>query len=184
MNARKNNLRKIKTTKGFTLIELIIYLAIVSVIVNTLVLFAWNVIGQGSKGNRQQEVYSAAMFLSEKIKYEIRNADDINTASSDFGINLAANAGKKISLKATGANDPIIFDVLSDQARIKRGVNASVPLNPTGTKITDLTFINFSSGTGTTKSIQFTLTVTALNPSAGNVYETTSIESSAEVRSH
>lgn len=182
---KKNTLKfSGKTSRGFTLVELLVYLAIVSFLINSFVVFALNIINLGSKSNRQEEVYSTAALMSEKIKYEIRNGDDINTSSSDFDINLASNPGKKISLAASGSDNPILIDVSGGQARISRGGTLPVSLNPVRTAITDLTFTNLSSIDGLTKHLKFTLTVVALDPSPGNVFENTSLESSAELRSH
>lgn len=171
-------------SRGFTLIELLIYLAIVSVVINTLIILAINLIGLGSKSNRQGDVQSATQFIFGKIKYEVRNASDINSSSSDFGLNLAANPGKKISLAESGVDNPVVFDVLNGQARISRGGATPIPLNPVGTTVSDLSFTNLSSGDGLTKQLKFTLTITASTPSPGNIFESMAVESSAELRSH
>lgn len=173
-----------RLSQGFTLIELLIYLAIVSIVINTLIILAINLIGLGSKSNRQGDVQSATQFISGKIKYEVRNASDINVSSSDFGLNLAANPGRKISLAESGASNPVVLDVLNGQARISRGGAVPILLNPAGTAVSDLSFTNLSSGDGLTKQLKFTLTIIASNPSPGNVYETLTVESSAELRSH
>ncbi|HLC43849.1 MAG TPA: prepilin-type N-terminal cleavage/methylation domain-containing protein [Patescibacteria group bacterium] len=183
-------MNKIKCAKfrsgkqGFTLIELLVYLTIVSVVVNTLIIFSIDLIKLKLKSSQQQAVSATAATVAGKIKYEIRNAADLNLSSSDFGLNLADNPTKKISLAQTGADDPTIFDVSDGSLRIARGVSAPAVLNPTGTRISDLTFTNLSSADGSTKQLKFTLTVTAVTPSPGNIYETISLESSAELRSH
>lgn len=173
-----------RSSSGFTLIELLIYLTIVSVVLNTLIIFALNVMNLGAKNRRAEDVASTAVLIAEKIKYEIKNADDINTGSSNFGVNLATNPGTKISLKQSGANDPTVFDVSAEMARITRGNSSPVSLNPPGTEISDLTFTNLSSADGLTKQLKFTLIVMSSAPSSGNVFEKTSLESSVELRSH
>src|SRR3989344_7372816 len=78
------NLRlKIIGEKGFTLIELILYMALVSIVLTAIVPFAWNIIGGGVKSSAQQEVFSQARFVSERIKYEIRNASGITSVRSE-----------------------------------------------------------------------------------------------------
>lgn len=81
--------------KGFTLIELILYVALVSMIFATLVPFAWNIINGGVKVGVEQEVYSQARYLSERIKKEIRDAASVSVCSSSelYLINpVAANS--------------------------------------------------------------------------------------------
>lgn len=176
------SIKKIKKLKAFTLIELIIYLTIVSIIVNTFVLFAWNIISRGEKNDRQEEVSSAAMLLSSKIKYEIRNAQDINVSSSDFGVNLANNPNKKITLEENETSNPIVFDVVNGEVRIARGTGDPVSIISNGVKIDNLTFTNSSSVDGLTKNLNFTLSVISRSPSVGNVFESVNLESSAELR--
>src|SRR3990167_10720956 len=94
-------MRKLKTDRGFTFIEIILYVSIVSIILVALVPFAWNVIGGSVKSSAEQEVNSQARFISERIKYEVRNADGINSV-----------AAASISLDPPGtSNDPTIIDL-------------------------------------------------------------------------
>jgi Tfp pilus assembly protein PilE len=176
-----------KNSLGLTFIEIILYVAIVSLLVTTLIPFAWNIIGSGEKSANQQEVFSQARFMSERLKYEIRNAVNINTGSSNFGSNLAVTPGNQLSLKETTANDPTIIDVSSGLLRIKQGAASAIALNSNDTKVTNLTFTNYTSSDNKTKQVGFTLTLSANYSSAGNRQEyqvTTTIESSAELRSN
>jgi competence protein ComGC len=173
-----------QTQKSFTLIELLLYLAIVTVVLTSLVLFAWNIIETGAKSGNQEMVTSEAKMLSEKIGYQIRNANDINIASSNFGVNLATTPGNKISLANNAPNNPTLIDALNGQARITLGASAAVTLNSTNTNLTNLTFINYTSVDGKTKNLQYTLTLQSKYPSHGNVYESVTLENAAEVRSH
>src|SRR4051812_5118004 len=53
---------------GFTLIELILYIVLLTMMLTTLIPFAWNVIEGGVKVSVEQEVYSQARYVSERIK--------------------------------------------------------------------------------------------------------------------
>lgn len=164
--------------------ETLIYMTIVSFIVTSLVLVCWNIISSGAKSTRQQEAYSSARLLAEKLKYEIRNADGINISSSDFDVNLADETGKKISLVTIAPNDPILIDVVDGQARITLGASTPIALTPDNINVTDLTFTNYSSVDGKTKNIGFVLTISNKNPSTGNIFESSTIKSSVELRSN
>lgn len=174
---------KTSTRKGFTLFETLIYMTVVSIIVTSLVLLCWNIISAGEKNVRQQEVYGSARLLAEKIKYKIRNADHIN-ATSDFDVNLAGDSSKKISLSYAAPNNPTLINVVSGQARVTLGAASPVFLTPDNFTVTELTFTDYSSSDGKTKNIGFTLTITNKNPSIGNIYESSTIKSSAELRSN
>lgn len=169
--------------RGFTLIELLLYLAISSGVLVSLVLFAWNVIDTGAKNARQDDVYASARYISERLKYEIRKASDINVASSNFALDLATNAGQ-LSLASATPNDPTIIDVDNNTLRIKQGAAAVIELNSPMVKINSLIFENYSTVDSKSKHVVFTISVEAANPSPGNKYENATIESSAELRSH
>lgn len=173
---------KLNTKRGATIIELLLYMSILSFFLIALVLFALNIIQGGSKSNNESHTYADARYLSERIKYEIRNASDIQTANSNFGVNLATTAGSKLTLTAASPNNPTVIDVSSGRARIALGATSAVELNSNMVNVTDLTFTNYS-GTNT-KNISFTLTVQATSPSKGNIKETTTLRSSVELRSN
>jgi prepilin-type N-terminal cleavage/methylation domain-containing protein len=176
---KKNKMR------GFTLIELLLYSAIVSIIVTPITLIGLIVVGNSQKSAAQQEVFSAGKYLSELINFEIRNCNDINIASSNFGSNLALNAGQKLSLANTVPNNPTEFDVLNGKVRIKKGVAAAVELNSMDTKVTNLTFTNYTSADNKTKNVSYVLTIQSAYSGARQEYMATiSAQSSAEVRSN
>lgn len=162
--------------KGFTFIEIILYVSIVSIILVALVPVAWNVIGGSVKSSAQQEVFSQARLISERIKYEIRNADGVNSV-----------AATSISLDPPGtSNDPTIIDLSGGKIRIKLGVAAAVDLNSSDTSITSLTFTNYTSGDNKTKHIQFVFTIDDNFGSSRQEYDVPvqTIEGSAELRSN
>lgn len=169
-----------KFSSGFTFLELLIYIAIVTVVLSSLVQFAWSVIGNGIKSNTEQEVYAAARYVSERIKYEIRNANGINTGTSVFGTNPGT-----LSLIQDAPNDPTIINVVGGKVQIKRGAATAVNLHSNDTIVTDLTFTNYTSVDNKTKHIAFTITIQSNYGSVRQEYqETISLRSSAEIRSN
>lgn len=175
-------MKKIKTN-GFTLLELILYMGIVTIILSAIIPFAWNVIESGAKSGVQEEVYDQGRFISEKIEQEIRNAQDISLSTSNFDLNLAANPGKKLSIIEFGGTTTI-FDVQNGKVRITQGANPPVNLNSNDTNVTDLTFTNYSSADSKTKNIDFTLTVQDSNNSSQSYSASISLRGDAEVRSN
>ena len=65
--------------KGFTLIELIIYIAIISIILTFTFGYAWNVIYGGVKTASYREVQQNGRLAMEKIARVIRDGQDPNT---------------------------------------------------------------------------------------------------------
>ncbi|MEK7571212.1 MAG: type II secretion system protein [Patescibacteria group bacterium] len=166
-----------KFQRGFTYIEIIIYVAILTIMLTTLIPFAWNIIEGGAKSTTQQEVFANARFISERIKYEIRNATGINSVSST-AISLTT---------ATSATNPTVIDLSSGNVRITQGTGSTVNLNSPDTTVSNFTFTNYTSSDNKTKHIQFTFTLNANYAGAGTRQEynaSTTIEGSAEVRSN
>jgi len=176
MTNSKFRIYNLEFSDGFTFIEIILYVSIVSIVLAALVPVAWNVIGGSAKSSAQQEVFSQTRFISEKIKYEIRNADSINSV-----------AATSLSLDPPGtANDPTIIDLSGGKLRIKLGAASAVDLNSTDTTITSLTFTDYTSADTKTKHVQFVFTIDDNFGSTRQEYDVPAqtIEGSAELRSN
>lgn len=164
-----------KTEYGFTLIELILYMAIVTIVMGALIPFAWSVIGGSVKSSVEQEVSSQARFVSERIKYEIRNANAISSISA---LSIDLN---------TDTNATTVIDLSGEKVRIKYGAGGTpVNLNSNDTKVTSLAFTDYGSADGKTKHIQFTFTIDDNYTGSRQEYNAPAInmESSAELRSN
>lgn len=167
---------EMKNGAGFTFIELIIYMAIVTIMLTAIIPFAWNVIGGGVKSATQQEVFSAARAISERIKYEIRNASGINSVSPT-----------QISLATPfTATNPTVIYLNRGFIHLTQGAGSPIYLNSNNASVSALTFTNYTSSGNTTKNIGFSLTISASY--SGTVRQefkaTTTVSSSAELRSN
>lgn len=67
---------------GFTLIEVILYLGIVSIFMVGMTTFAWDVIYGREKATLQLEVEQSARMTMSRIAYETRRAKDFNLVSA------------------------------------------------------------------------------------------------------
>src|SRR3989344_1407650 len=126
-----------KNQRGFTFIELILYVAIVTIILSAIVPFAWSAIETGVKSAVQQEVNSQARYVSERIKYEIRNSSGITS------INSPPNS---ISLTNFSPDTTTIIDLSSGKVRINKNGTGAIDLNSANTVINSLTFTDYTSG--------------------------------------
>jgi Tfp pilus assembly protein FimT len=170
-----NNMNKNKYQKGFTFVELLLYLGILTIMLSALVPFAWNIIGSGSKSNTQEEVFSQARFISQRINYEIRSASGINSVSPT-SLSLATSVS---------ATNPTVIDLSAGKIRIKQGTGAVVNLNSDDSTVSTLQFANYSSPDGKTKNINYLFTLNSAYDSVRQEFsETTTISSDAELRSN
>lgn len=161
------------TEKGFTFIETILYMAIIVVMLSSLIPFALNVIEGASTSSIQQEISSNARYVSERIKYEIRNASGINSIST-------ASA----SLSETNALlNPTVITWTYPNVTLTQGATSAVNLNSTDTIISSFAFTNNSSTDFKTKNVSFLFTAKSASSSAiANFQSNVTIESSAELR--
>ncbi len=160
---------------AFTLIELILYVALTAMILLAVVPFAWTTIETGVKSSVQQEVNTNARFISERIKYEIRSASGINSVGPT-SISLAT---------ATPATNPAVIDLSGGNIRIQQGVASPVALNSTNTVVNSLTFTNYTSLDTKTKHVGFVMTLAASYAPVRQEYQdSVVVASSAEVRSN
>lgn len=124
--------------KGFTLIELIIYIAILATILVVITGFLWLIVLDNIKGISYQEVQQNGRFALDKINREIKKATGINnppSGNSDVSLDLAM---------ADPDLDPTIFEVESGKLKITQGNNQSYYLTTDQTTITNLQFTNLS----------------------------------------
>lgn len=165
---------------GFTFIELLIYIAVVALVMTSMMQLAWNAIGAGLKNSKLAEVHVNARYISERIKYEIRNANGINTGSSTFGSSPGV-----LSLSQTAPNDPTVIDLSGGNVRIKQGAGATVNLNASATQVTSLIFTNYTSADNLTKNVSFSLTIQSNYSGQRFEYkESVSLKGDAELRSN
>lgn len=178
-------IKEVKNGAGFTFIEAILYVAIVSIMLTALIPFAWNIVEGGSKSSVQQEVSSNGRFISERIKYEIRNASGINTG---VGETDCASASKVISLSNSNPSlDPtvITYDNINYKVTIRQGTGVTDDLNSSDVKVTNFSCSNNTSGDNKTKNISFSFTVSqAYTGSRQDFKSSMTVQGSAEVRTN
>lgn len=160
--------------KGFTFIELILYVSIVTIMLTAIVPFGWSTVTSGVKSSVQQEVYTQARFVSEKLKQEIRQASGITIVNPN-----------SISLTNFSPDTTTVIDLISQKVRINKNGTVAVNLNSDDTNVTSLVFTNFSSLDQKTKHIGFTFTIASNYSGQRQEYnETVTLQGSAEVRSN
>lgn len=163
------------TDRGFTFIELILYVSILTIMLSVIIPFAWDVIGGSIKSSAQQEVNTQARYLSERIKYEIRNALNVNVLGNSLII---------LSTSNPATNPTYIFRTGNNLLIMQGNGSSQIMLHSANTKLSYWNVNNYSSADGKTKNVQFTFTLeTAFNSSNQKYIASTTVEADAEVRS-
>jgi len=139
--------------KAFTLIELILYVALISIFITGAILFVWDLIYSEVKSNVEQEVNQNLRFVSKRVLYEIRNSSGINSVSAN-SISLSNSDSSK---------NPTVIDVSSNRIRIGQGNSGDCPiatpcfLTPSSL-VSNITFEDLSSGSDSL-NINFSVSV-------------------------
>lgn len=169
--------------KGFSLIELIIYVAVLGIVISLLTLFVFNLINVQAKIRIGRDVLENSQRAMEIMLWEIRRAQNIYSSTSFFG----SHPGQ-LSLK-TAKNTPFGEEItyldfyLDENSRLclkREGVEAEA-LTTENIKINNLSFSRLTTSGG--ESIRIELSAAYNNPSGKIAYQaTTTLVSSANLR--
>lgn len=154
---------------GFTLVELIIYIALISVFITSSIYFAWDVIYGREKANQEQVVAQSARIALEKIAKEIRSAKDVQSISPG-----------QLVLDKGGSTTAI--ELSSGVIRISPSGLGPYNLTSNQVRVTDLSFTDLS--TSNAKSLKVTIKLEQSSQvSVGQLKAETLVETSVELNS-
>lgn len=131
--------------QGFTLIEVLVYMALVAFIIGGTLLAVFQIIQASSVAAKDLTLESEANFLLRKLSWAF---------NGDVIINLPATGslGSVLSLtKIDYANNPVVFDISGHSIRIKEGICAGCifhELNSDYVNVASLSFEHLSAVNG------------------------------------
>lgn len=159
-------MKKNHSQSGFTIIELLLYVAISSVILLVISLFLQTLLESRIKNQTIAEVEQQGLQVMQMITQTARNAEAITSPAQ------GASAATLTLDVITVANDPTIFDLASGVIRITEGTGSAVSLTNSRITASSLTFQNLSL-TSTPGTIRIQFTLTHVNPEGRNEYSFT-----------
>lgn len=167
---------------GFTLIEIILYIAIIAVFLVSVSYFALEILSGKAKVQASQEVQQNVRFVLEVMTQKIRGSENgIDVEDSNFG----SHPGRLHLEMGTGSSDDIIFYLDSSRLVMQEGTDGEATSNyltSDEVSVDNLVFTNLSE-TGTPGNIKIDLTVSFVNPSGAKQFEaSTNIETSISLR--
>lgn len=167
-----------KRLAGFSLLELIIYIAFVSILSAVYINYVFDVAGSSQKSRVRQEVQQNGRFAMERILQEIRAADGVNVGSSTFG----SHPGVLSLATPVPATNPTVFDVSGGVLRVTQGAGSPVLLTSDGFVVSNLVFENLSVNNRTTH-VRVSLTIEHPNTTGSEIFNAQStLYGSASVR--
>jgi len=139
------------TRNGFTLIEVVIYLGIFTILVGGGILAAYNLIESNVRSQTETEVYDEGNFLLSKINWAITGTTAITApvpGTPGGVLQVTKTDGTSVTLELAGTDMVVAY-----------GNASPITLNNSSVKVSNLSFNNQVSSTS--QSILTGLTVTA-----------------------
>lgn len=163
MNNSRKTLLISSSCSGFTIIELLLYVAIASILLLASSLFLSVLLESRVKNQTIAEVEGQGAAVLHILTQSVRNAESINAPSP------GASASSMSLATIVLGNSPTVFDLSLGTFRMKEGSSLAIALTNTRVIVSNLTFTNLSrSSTPGTVRIRFT--VTSVNTSGRNEY--------------
>lgn len=164
---------------GFTIIEFVIYIALVGAVLVAVTGFAFEFVAAQAKAQALQEVNRNARLAISRIGLEVREATDLNAGDSTFG----SHPGVLSLETGSVATDPTIFCVTAGVLRVSQGDAACDASDPalTSDLVTVSSFtVDNASTSGRSKFVRVSVTVEYTNPSAISEFSaTTTLQTTA-----
>ncbi|MFC1645112.1 PilW family protein [Patescibacteria group bacterium] len=161
---KKIDLKNIKTKKGFTLVELLLYVSIASAMMFSLVAFAMMTVESNVKNQAVIDVEQQGVQIMQLVKQVIRNSEGINSPAQ--GVSSGTISMDVVNV----GDDPTIFDVSSGVFRITEGVGSAIDITNSRVTVSGLSFYNLSR-TDTPGVVRIQFTITHNNPEGRNEYD-------------
>lgn len=156
-----------KVLQGFTLIETMLYIALLTLVVGGFVSFALTISNTRNKNYVMQEVHANTRVALQQMSHAIKEATGVNTGSSTFD----SDPGVLSVSVADAGNNPTVIDLSADdgQLQITYGAGSPVLVTSDEVSVTNLVFTDLT-GSGTVPVIRIEMTIAFNNQSGDSDY--------------
>jgi prepilin-type N-terminal cleavage/methylation domain-containing protein len=153
-----------KQKRGFTLIEVLLYMAVSSVIIFTLASVLYILTPAQAKNRTVIEVEEQGLFVTQEIIKRIREAEGVTAPSA--GVSAAT-----LTLDtASTSTDPVVFTLSSGVLQLEEAGGGAVSLTNDRVTVSGLSFSNLSKA-DTPGVVSFEFTLTHINPELRNEFD-------------
>lgn len=162
--------------RGFTLVELLLYIALTTIMVGTTSVFLFLTLQVRIKNQIINEVEQQGQQAMQRITQVVRNA--VTLTSPSIGA-----SGSSVTLTVTPpGNSSTVFDLSAGVLRIAEGAGSPVALTNARVTASALTFTN-TSRSAASEDLRVQFTLTSVNSSGRNEYDfTKTFTTTAHVR--
>ncbi len=155
---------------GFTLVELIVYISLITLFLTGAILFSWDVIYGREKSFRTQVVQQSARIAMAKIAYAITEAKAVQSISTN----------QLILINYSGPNT--VVDLTTGKIQIDSG-SGPIDLTSNQVIVTDLIFTNLSDPTTDSKNVKVKIVMIQAGVGIkGELSATTTVEQAIQLK--
>ena len=141
-----------KNLKGFTLFEVILYLAIFFLMAVALLNFSWDMLDLGTKDRTLRTTVSDARFISERLTSLIRTSSGV-----DDGASVLDDDNGRLVLKKLGSSDTVTIDIQNGLVTVTETGQPAVALHSADTEVPILRFQKYGSAADGSEYAGFSL---------------------------
>lgn len=161
---RTNMKKRLRQQAGYTLIELLLYVAMIGILLSAVTYFFGAAAEARVKNQTVMEVDSQGTYVMDYIAETVHNATSISAPT-------IGTSGSSLTLVVpVGSLSPTVFNVASGAMQVKEGTGAAATLTSDDIQITSFTVKNLSRS-GTTGIVQVSFTLSRVNASNRSEYD-------------
>lgn len=136
---------------GFTLIEVIIYLALFGILMGGVSTAVYAIVEGGGRSQSKILIQEEGNFLLGKFNWALSGASNINVSPSILSI-----------VKYSYSSNPLAFDISGTELRLKQGSGTINNLNSDDVTIKNLIFEDIPKSNGKPEGLVISFTLTSL----------------------
>lgn len=140
--------------KGFTFIETLLYIGILSILGTALFTFAWDTFELAQKSRSDEKVLEETRFILEKITYLLRGATGVDEAESVWD-----DANGKLVIDLLGTSDTLTIEQQNGQLTLQRTNEDPVALHAHDFQTSRIFFERYRKTDNSISSIGITVTL-------------------------
>ncbi len=163
-----HDLRFKNKRRGFSLIELVVYAALVAVVGGLVINLMIPMYRAGVEARISRQINASGALMMERILRETKDADAILVASSTFGVNPSTLVLSTSNASTTGGT--MKFALSGVVGRLTFGDLSYQALTSAQTKVTDLTFWRVASSTSEGVRVKITIVDTATSSTRARTF--------------
>jgi type II secretory pathway pseudopilin PulG len=160
-------MKKKSLKHGFTLVEMVLYVSLCSIILLSLATFMSSLLDSRVRSQSIAEVNQQGFQIMYMMTQAIRNGRSITTPS------IGTSSSTLAVITSNALLNPTVFDIASGTLRIKEGSGSPINLTNHRVSVSGLLFQNVSSSSSTEKIIRMSFVVDYINTSGRGEYSYT-----------